>query len=71
MTGSPKPQRKSKVELEMLIKAHGGRILQSYGPDISLICLGAKGYSFVSRNMIGWAPKLIISSPQTQYLFLH
>ena len=41
MTGSPKPEKKTKEELEDMVKSHGGQISQTYSDgDGQTICIG-------------------------------
>lgn len=41
MTGSPKPEKRTKEELESLVKSHGGLISQTYAADQkATICVG-------------------------------
>ena len=45
MTGSQKPEKKSKAELEHLVKSNGGIIVQNgSGPDT--ICVGDQSMRF-------------------------
>ena len=42
MTESLKPEKKSKAELEQLIKANGGKIYQTHDAALGTICIADK-----------------------------
>lgn len=44
MTGSQKPEKKSKAELEHLVKSHGGKIVQNDSRP-GTVCIGDQSKS--------------------------
>lgn len=51
------PEKKSKAELEKLVKANGGKIHQKYNVELNTICITERG---ISPDAILEGKKLII-----------
>ena len=47
MTDSGKPQKKTKTELEELVKANGGKIYQMQNASAKTICIAERSWPFL------------------------
>jgi hypothetical protein len=52
MTESAKPEKKSKVEIEQMVKANGGKIYQTHSAVEDTICVADKSKRTSSWNQI-------------------
>ena len=52
MTESLQPEKKTKIELEQLVKANGGKIYQTHDAAANTICISDRSKN--SRNQNNW-----------------